>query len=124
MKAKDIMTVKVITISAAAKIYELTQLLVENKISGVPVCDDDGQLVGMVTNSDLIALKKGERVRDIMTPNIISVGADFTIEEVAAVLNNNKIKRVPVFEDKRMVGIISRGDLIRALAVDQKDDRG
>ncbi|WP_338825087.1 A-adding tRNA nucleotidyltransferase [Moorella humiferrea] len=116
MRAKDIMTKDVITISAYAPIYELTKLLAENDISGVPVCDESGKVIGMVSEADLIALKNGSRVVDIMNPEVIAVSPETPVEEVAAVLHTKKIKRVPVYEKDQMVGIISRADIVAAMA--------
>ncbi|MBE3572790.1 MAG: CBS domain-containing protein [Moorella humiferrea] len=116
MRAKDIMTKDVITISAYAPIYELTKLLAENDISGVPVCDESGKVIGMVSEADLIALKNGSRVMDIMNPEVIAVSPETPVEEVAVVLHTKKIKRVPVYEKDQMVGIISRADIVAAMA--------
>lgn len=116
MLAKDIMTKEVITIKAYARIYELTKLLADHHISGVPVCDESGKVVGMVTEADLIGLKNGTQVKDIMTREVISVSVDTPIEEVAAILHDKKIKRVPVYEQGRLVGIISRADIVAAMA--------
>ncbi|MEW8960165.1 MAG: CBS domain-containing protein [Moorella sp. (in: firmicutes)] len=116
MRAKDIMTKDVITISAYAPIYELTKLLAENDISGVPVCDESGKVIGMVSEADLIALKNGSRVVDIMNPEVIAVSPETPVEEVAVVLHTKKIKRVPVYEKDQMVGIISRADIVAAMA--------
>jgi len=116
MLAKDIMTKQVICIQETAKIFELTKLLTEKMISGVPVCNKRGKVVGIVTERDLIGLKKGELVKDIMTPAVIGVRPDQTIEEVAATLHSNKVKRVPVFEAGNIIGIISRSDIIFAIA--------
>ncbi|PRR74855.1 CBS domain-containing protein [Neomoorella humiferrea] len=116
MRAKDIMTKDVITISAYAPIYELTKLLAENDISGVPVCDESGKVIGMVSEADLIALKNGSRVVDIMNPEVIAVSQETPVEEVAVVLHTKKIKRVPVYEKDQMVGIISRADIVAAMA--------
>jgi len=116
MLARDIMTKEVITINASAKIYELTKLMVEQEISGLPVCNDGGQVVGIVTEGDLIGLKTGSQVRDIMNREVISVDADTPVEKVAAILHATKIKRVPVYHDGSLVGIISRANIVAALA--------
>lgn len=116
MRARDIMTKEVITISAYAPIYELTRLLAERDISGVPVCDEGGKVIGMVSEADLIAMKNGTRVIDIMNPEVITVGPETPVEEVAALLHMKNIKRVPVFEKDQMVGIISRADIVAAMA--------
>ncbi|CEP66204.1 Aldolase-type TIM barrel [Moorella glycerini] len=116
MLARDIMTTEVIVINASARIYELTRLLAEHKISGVPVCDDGNRVVGIVTEGDLIGLKNGNRVRDIMSREVVGVDAEMPVEEVAAILHEKKIKRVPVYSNGRLVGIISRADIVAAMA--------
>lgn len=116
MLARDIMTADVITIKPNAEIYELTKLLAEEKVSGLPVCDDLGQVVGIVSEADLINLKNGGRVGDIMRREVISVVPDMPVQKVAAVLDRHKIKRVPVYSDGHIVGIISRADIVSAMA--------
>ncbi|MDN5347224.1 MAG: hypothetical protein PWP65_788 [Clostridia bacterium] len=62
----------------------------------VPVCDESGKIIGMVSEADLIALKNGSRVKDIMNPEVITVSADTPVEKVAAIMHAKKVKRVPV----------------------------
>jgi CBS domain-containing protein len=114
--AKDVMTTRVVTIKPSAKVYELTKLLSDHKISGVPVVDDDGQVVGIATEADLLAIKRGNTVGDIMTKEVISVTEDTPIQEIAAVLSAKRIKRVPVVKGGQLVGIVSRADLVAAIA--------
>lgn len=116
MKVKEIMTTEVITIRPSAKIYELTRLLGERKISGVPVVDETNRLVGIVSETDLLALKSGDTVEMIMTREIITISEEANIEEVAALFVNKKINRVPVLREGKLCGIVTRGDLIAALA--------
>ncbi len=116
MLAKDIMTTEVITINETAKIYELTKILAEHKISGVPVCDADGNVVGIVTAADLRTMSKGERIKDIMSKVVVSIEPNTPLEEIAAILNTYKIKRVPVFENGQLVGVVSRDDIVVAIA--------
>jgi len=114
--ARDIMTREVITISADAKIHELTKLLAERGISGLPVCDEDGRVIGIVSETDLIGLKNGSRVRDIMSREVICVTDKTPVQKVAAILHGRNIKRVPVLIDNRIAGIISRSDIVAAMA--------
>lgn len=117
MLARDIMTADVITIKANAHIYELTRKLSEGKVSGLPVCDELGQVIGVVSEADLIGLKHGSRVRDIMSREVISVDSDTPVQKVACILAEHRIKRVPVYDGgDRMVGIISRADIVDAMA--------
>lgn len=116
MLAKDIMSAPVVTINARARIHELTKLLAEHHFSGLPVCDDLGRVVGIVSSADLLNMKGGQTVADIMSREVIGVTVDTPVEEVAAVLSQKKIKRVPVFEGEKLVGIISRSDVVAAMA--------
>ncbi|HHP50668.1 MAG TPA: CBS domain-containing protein [Moorella mulderi] len=124
MLARDIMTREVITIGAHEPIYRLTKLLAEGGISGVPVCEEDGRIVGMVEEEELLKMKKGTRVRDIMRQEVISVEADTPVEEVAAILYSKNLKRVPVYEKGELVGIISRSDIVAAMARRIKGQEG
>ncbi|MDK2820964.1 MAG: hypothetical protein PWP31_929 [Clostridia bacterium] len=116
MIAKDIMSTNLIMINANAKIYELTKLLADNHISGVPVYDESNNVVGMVSEADLIGLKNGNCVRDIMNTEIVGVDVNTPVEKVASILNEKKIKRVPVYANGSVVGIISRADIVAAMA--------
>jgi CBS domain-containing protein len=109
------MTTNVITIAPTARIYELTRLLAEHHISGVPVCEDD-RVVGIVSEADLLTMSNGHRVEDIMTREVTGVEIDDPVEKVAAVLHTKGIKRVPVYSNGRLVGIISRADIVAAMA--------
>lgn len=115
MHARDIMTHEVITISASATIQDIARLLSDYSISGVPVMDDERHMVGIVTQADLIG-KEGETVADIMTSRVVSVSEQTPVDEVARVLASNRFKRVPVVRDERVVGIVSRADIVRMMA--------
>ena len=146
MRAMDVMTIDVITVSPDTTVQDLAKLLAERGISGTPVVDAGGQLVGIVSEGDLLhraeigtahrhrerrrswwldhfaseaareyVKSHGRTVGDIMTPNVVTVSEDTDLAEVAALLEARRIKRVPVTRDGRMVGIISRANLVRAL---------
>lgn len=145
MKAKDIMTTKVTCVAPDASVLDVAELLVARRISAVPVLKD-GALVGIVSEASLmhrheigtarnptdrpwwIRLFKGEqspagyveshaaRVEDIMSAPVISVGAETSVAEIAELFEKHGIKRVPVVEGERVIGIVSRSDLLRALA--------
>lgn len=144
MKASDIMATNVVTVAATATVQEVAGLLFEKHISAVPVIGDKGELLGIVSEGDLLrraevgterrrswwlqALKSknaladefvkshAHRVTDVMTHRVITAGPDSTLSEIATLLEKNGIKRVPIVKAGKVVGIISRANLIQALA--------
>jgi CBS domain-containing protein len=116
MLAKDIMTSNVITVAPQTPVKNLARILTKNHISGVPVLDRKGKLLGIVSEADLIA-KRGRLAKSIMSHHVTSVTEETPVEEIAKVLTTHKIKRVPVSRGEKLVGIVSRGDIVRALAM-------
>ncbi|NTW02660.1 MAG: CBS domain-containing protein [Oscillochloris sp.] len=116
MKAHEIMTRNVICIRDDATVEEAARLLARNRISGLPVVNPTGALVGLITEHDLIA-KRGRMVAELMSRAIISVSADTDVEQVQHLLTNQRIRRVPVLEHGRVIGIVSRSDLVRQIAM-------
>ncbi|MFA0739764.1 MAG: hypothetical protein LKKZDAJK_002888, partial [Candidatus Fervidibacter sp.] len=115
--AKDIMTTRVVTVKPSTPIPEAARLLVRRKISGVPVVDekDKTKVVGILTEADLLAAPAGAKtVAEVMRKRVISVSPETPIDEIAAILVKRKIKRVPVLEGGKLVGIVSRIDVLRA----------
>ena len=118
MLANDIMTKKVITVSPTTSVKDLAKTLTKNKVSGTPVADKNGKLLGIVSRTDVVA-KRGEKVKDIMSKHIISVNEEIPVEEIANLFTTHKINRVPVLRGKKLVGIVSRADIVRAIAMGQ-----
>jgi CBS domain-containing protein len=116
MKVKQIMTANVFSVSEEATIEDAARLLARHRISGLPVVNTEGALVGLVTEYDLIS-KTGQKVADIMSRSVVSVSPETDIEEVSHLLTNRRIRRVPVMEGDRLVGIVSRSDLIKQIAM-------
>jgi CBS domain-containing protein len=144
MKARDIMTRDVITVRPGTSVSNIAALMVEKHITGVPVLTDDGRLIGIVSQTDLLhraevgterkhkwwfrmfadstalareyAKAHGLKALDIMSRHVVTVGDDAELRDVADILDKRRIKRVPVVEGNRLVGIITRGDLVRALS--------
>ncbi len=144
MQAKDVMTKKVISVGPEDTILRAIRLMLQNKISGLPVIDMSGQLVGVVTEGDF--LRRGEnetlhrpprwieflmgpgplateyvhshgrKVREVMTNEVRSVTEDTPLEEVVNVMEKYHVKRVPVLHENKVVGIISRANIVRAVA--------
>ncbi len=118
MIARDIMTIKVCTISPEASVQEVAQLLYQKRISGMPVVNVDGMIIGIITEADIIskANREGLRVADIMSHEIIAVSEETPVSEIAMLLTERKIKRVPVLREGKLVGIVSRADIVHAVA--------
>lgn len=115
LKVRDVMTTKVITVKENQTRQQAARLLSQNRISGLPVVNDDGVLVGVVTEHDIIG-KEGKKVSQIMTRGVISVSEDTDLEEVRRILVHERIRRLPVLDQGRLVGIVSRADLVREVA--------
>jgi len=116
MDVSDIMTTNVITVRDETAIEDAARLLARHRISGLPVVDQSGALIGVVTEYDLIA-KKGTTVADIMTRGVISVSPETDVDEVAHLLASRRVRRVPVVAGRRLVGIVSRSDLVQQIAL-------
>jgi len=136
------MTQTVITVPAAASVAEIAALLLDRRISAVPVVDADNHVIGIVSEGDLMRRPEagtnrrrswwlslftdeatlaqefvkthGLRAADVMTPHVISVTESTDLRDIAELLEKHGIKRVPVVRDGRLVGIVSRADLLRA----------
>lgn len=115
--AKDIMTTKVVTVKPSTSIADAARLLVRRKISGVPVVDekDKTKVVGILTEADLLAAPAGAKtVADVMKKRVVSVNSNTPVDEIAQILVKKKIKRVPVIDGGKLVGIVSRIDVLKA----------
>jgi CBS domain-containing protein len=149
MRAADVMTTPVVTVGPNASVQEVAALLSEKGISGVPVVDPEGRVLGVVSEGDLLHRPEigteptarrrrswwlelmqpdravafrdyvkahGRTIEDAMTRAVISVAEETELAEVATLLETKGIKRVPVIRDGKLVGIVSRSNLVRALA--------
>jgi CBS domain-containing protein len=116
VKVEDVMTTKVITVTEHSTKQQAARLLAQHRISGLPVVNADNVVVGVVTEYDVIS-KEGQTVGEIMTRGVISVTPDTDLEEVGQLLVHERIKRLPVLDQGRLVGIVSRADLVREVAM-------
>lgn len=118
MIASDIMTRKVCTIHPEASVQEVAQLLSRERISGAPVVNAEGMIIGIVTEADIISKvgPKNPCVADIMSHEITSVKEETPVSEIAILLSERRIKRVPVVRNGKLVGIVSRADIVNAVA--------
>ena len=115
MIAKDIMTRDIVTVGTTMTIKKLAMTLIKNQISGAPVAGKNGKIVGVVSEADIVA-KKGKDVRSIMSKKVISVSESTPVEEIAQLMTAHAIKRLPVMNGESMVGIVSRADIVSAIA--------
>jgi CBS domain-containing protein len=115
MEAKDIMTRDVVTVSPTLPVKMLADLLIKNQISGAPVADKKGKIVGVVSETDLIA-KKGKQVKTIMSNKVVQITEETPVEEIARLMTAHKIRRLPVMRGKSLLGIVSRADVVGAIA--------
>ena len=116
MIAKNIMTRDVITVTPTMTIKNLAMTLIKNQISGAPVAAKNGKIVGVVSEADIVG-KKGKDVKAIMSKTIISVNEETPVEKSAQLMTTHKIKRLPVMRENKVVGIISRADIVSAIAL-------
>ena len=125
---KDYMARTIVTFKPDTDVLEAIHVLVKNRIAGAPVVDDEGNLIGMLSEYDCmkVALGAGYHgtmggpVRDFMNVGVETVDADMSIVDLAQVFITKKLRRFPVMQDTRLVGQISRRDVLRALEVIEK----
>jgi CBS domain-containing protein len=118
MIAKEIMTKPVIAVTPLTPVKSLAKLLSKNHISGAPVLDERGRLIGIVSERDLLS-KRGSQVKSIMTENVVRVTEDTPVEKIASLMTTRNVKRLPVMRGQQLAGIVSRADIIRAMAMGQ-----
>ncbi len=146
MLARDIMTTDVITVSSDTPVPEIARIMAEKGVSGLPVIDEQGCLAGMVSEDDLLlkhqqikvpyrlalfglwvvpdeaiadaykSVRGGLTAADIMTRNVVSFEEDDDVDEIASVMVKKGINRVPIMSGCRLVGIVTRADILRSIA--------
>lgn len=115
LSAQDVMTANVVTVTPDTRIEDAAALMAQHRITGLPVLDGGGAVVGMISDFDVIG-KRGRQVNDIMTTQVISVSPDTDLDEIGHILTSRQIRRLPVVQAGHLVGIVTRGDLIKRIA--------
>ena len=108
----EIMTSRVITVPATLPVQEVAEVLRERQITGLPVVDDQDRVIGVLSDIDIVT-RRGQIAADIMSPQVISVTTETDVETVVGILANRRIRRLPVLADGKLIGIVSRSDLLR-----------
>ena len=139
MNVTAVMSKPVVTVAPGAPVKEAAKLLVEHGISALPVVDEAGGLVGIVSEADLIPLETRpdprtqatpipptagsapRRVADVMTRKVITISTESEVSQAARLMIEADVKRLPVMEGRRVVGIVSRRDLVKVIARSDKD---
>jgi CBS domain-containing protein len=144
MKAKDVMTSPVVSVEPDDGILQAVRIMLQRRVSGLPVIDESGRLLGIVTEGDFLrraetetqrrrarwleflvgpgklaqeyAAAHGRKVREVMTPDPVTVTEDAPLEEVVGLMEKRQIKRLPVMRGQEVVGVVSRANLLHALA--------
>lgn len=149
MQARDIMASRVVSIAPEATVLEAIELMLKNRISGLPVIDGTGALVGIVTEGDFLrraetgterkrprwlefllgpnSLAKdyvrshGRKVEEVMTKELVTVSEEAPLDEVVRIMERKRVKRLPVMRGRELVGIVSRASLLHAFATMTRD---
>jgi CBS domain-containing protein len=149
MKAHDVMTWGAITVGPDESVTRAVRLMLQNKISGLPVVDDEGEFVGIVTEGDFLrrgelgtqrqrprwlefllgpgrlaaeyVQASGQKVAQVMTREAKTISPETPLEEVVRLMEHHRVKRLPVVQDGKLVGIVSRADLLHALGSVARD---
>jgi CBS domain-containing protein len=143
MKAADVMVTNVITVGLDASVQDVAQTLLSARISAVPVVGANGELLGIVSEGDLMhraeagtgrrrpwwlaaefVKEHSRKVTDVMTRDVVTAAPDTPLSAIAKLLEKNAIKRVPIMKGDKIVGIVSRANLLQALASQGKQVAG
>jgi CBS domain-containing protein len=144
MKASEVMTVGAVTVRTDSSVAYAARVMIECGVSGLPVVDARGKLAGIITEGDLLRRKEigtadrpgrwldiwlntaelahqyarehGQKVQDVMSPQVVSVGPDADIRDIVDLMETRRVRRVPVIRDGKVVGVVSRANLLSALA--------
>jgi CBS domain-containing protein len=120
LTAADIMKAELVTVHPDASLRDAIELLLKEEISGLPVVDDDGRLVGVITEFAMLAMVYDQTVQcqsvaNHMTREVITVEADDPVSRIADLCIVHRVRRVPVMKSGRLVGLIARRDVLEYL---------
>jgi len=140
MLVKDVMTADVITVEKFEKVLVVADILAARNISGIPVVDKQGKVIGIITQADILSVvgvrkehtfkdllkhmlgepfpdrRMGDIVGDVMTSSVLTTSPQTNIAEVVRIMDEKKIRRLPVVDDQsKLIGIISRADILKAV---------
>jgi CBS domain-containing protein len=116
MLAKHIMTKDVVTVTPTTSVKDLARIFIRNQISGAPVVDETGKILGIVSEADIVS-KRARQVRSIMSKKVISIEEETPVEKIARLMTTYRLHRLPVIRGRRLVGIVSRTDIVGAIAM-------
>lgn len=147
MRVKDVMTSSIVGLSPDNSVRQAAQIMLDNHVSGLPVVDDEGRLVGLISEGDLIrrtelggggspadptlaaddranayVRRSSWRVGDAMTADPVTIDEDAPLARVAALMQERGIKRIPVLRNGALVGIVSRADLLQGILAARQDE--
>ncbi|MBZ7921754.1 CBS domain-containing protein [Ensifer adhaerens] len=147
MRVKDVMTTSVVKLSPDNSVRQAARIMLDNHVSGIPVVDDEGRLVGLISEGDLIrrtelgggvpvvdatlgaddrasayVRRSSWRVGDAMTADPVTIDEGASVARVAALMQERGIKRIPVLRNGVLVGIVSRADLLQAVLTAKQDE--
>jgi CBS-domain-containing membrane protein len=127
IRARDIMTREVLVVKAEDKVEKAARILLENKISGIPVVDEEDRVIGITLFDSIIFLENtmrfnnnlkkytASKVKDAMTTKVVSVDEDEPVTNIVKIMQDKKINRVPVLRHGKLIGIITRNDILKAM---------
>jgi CBS-domain-containing membrane protein len=144
MKAKDVMTERVISIAPEANVLQAARLMLQNRVSGLPVVDDNGAVLGILTEGDFLRRSElgtekrrprwleflvgpgklageyvqasGRKVDEVMSRDLVTIAEDTPLDEIVHLMEKHRVKRLPVVRSGKLIGIVSRSNLMHALA--------
>ena len=123
MKIRELMTDPVVTISQNEAVTTAARLLKRHNVGALPVCDDSGRLRGIVTDRDIVlrCIAAGEdpretRISEIMSRGVVTAGAEESVDRAAQLMSEDQIRRLPIMENGKVIGMVALGDMARSSA--------